>query len=112
MSAGIYNIFIEQGSDYQITLTCKADDGITPINFSSSVIVSQIRKNDTAETLVGQFTTTGNSSGIITLTLTGAESQSYVAGIHKYDVLVVGADSSRLRIIEGNCTIDNSITIS
>jgi spore germination protein GerM len=112
MSAGIYNTFIEQGSDYQIILTCTADDGITPINFNSSVIVSQIRKNDTAETLVGQFTTTGNSSGIITLTLTGAESQSYVAGIHKYDVLVVGADGSRLRIIEGNCTIDPNITVA
>jgi len=112
MSAGLYNITVEQGSDYQLTLTCTQDDGGAPINFTGATIYAQIKQQDSAETSVGNFTVTnGGTSGVLTLTLPGSVSVNYVAGIHKYDVLVQYSTNVRQRLIEGYCTIDPDTSV-
>ena len=87
MSAGIYNITLEQGADFAVVFTCTGSDNVTPINFTGATIITQIR-NQVDGSLVGQFTVTnGGTNGVITNTL-------------------LGSNGVRQRLMEGYCIID------
>ena len=106
MSAGIYNITLEQGADFAVVFTCTGSDNVTPINFTGATIITQIR-NQVDGSLVGQFTVTnGGTNGVITNTLLGITSKNYVTGTHKYDTLVIYSNGVRQRLMEGYCIID------
>ena len=109
MSAGTYNIQIDQGSDFEVTL---AVSGQTLDGYSAK---GQIRSTPQSETVLGDFdfTISGESStgGDITMSLPNYVSIDIPAGVHVYDVQVFN-DTTRknVRLIQGTCTIIQGVT--
>jgi hypothetical protein len=109
MSAGLYNITIEQGADYGISLALTNDNG-TIVNLTGANVLSQIR-SQSDNSIIGTFVSSINTgTGTITLSLSGATSSTFLTGNHIYDILVTFSSGVRQRILEGYCTIDPEVT--
>ena len=109
MSAAIYNIEIEQGSDFEITLVVS---GQNLVGFSAR---SQIRTLGRGQAMLGEFTfsiaSPTSQGGTITMTLPGFESIDIPPGTFVYDMEVFN-DTSRKskKLIKGTCTIIQGVT--
>jgi len=109
MSAGIYNIEIDQGSDFETNLTV---DGTSLDGYSAR---GQIRATIRSAAVLGEFdfTITGATStgGTIEMSLPNYISRDMPAGIHVYDVEIYN-DTTRkaLRLLKGTCTIVQGVT--
>ena len=109
-------ITIDKGADASIQLELVDKNG-SKKNLSSYSIVGKIKKNyaDSAGEAT-TFTSTINSpasNGIVTLTLTNAQTKALKAGRYVYDVESFYTDSSsniiKERILEGHMTVTPSV---
>lgn len=108
--AAKYDISIEQGADFALSLTLK--DGLgDPIDATGETIEAHIRQAwDKPKIAEFSIENSDAAVGKITLILPGADSESIAPGAFFYDVLYVNIDGVRRRIIEGACTIKPAIT--
>ena len=109
MSAAIYNIDIEQGSDYETTLVVSGQD---LVNFSAR---GQIRTTPTDPKILGEFSfsiaSPTSQGGTITMTLPNYESDKIPAGNYVYDVEVFNSTSRKVkRLIKGTVRVDSGVT--
>ena len=109
MSAGTYNIQIDQGADFEVTLTV---EGQRLSGFSAR---GQIRPALTSNIVLGdfEFSITGASTtgGDITMTLPNYVSLDIPAGNHVYDVEVFNDTTRKVtKLLKGNCTIIQGVT--
>ena len=109
MSAGIYNIEIDQGSDFEINLT------IAGQNLDGYSVRGQIRPTKTSDVLLASFTTevSGGSStgGDVKVTLPNYESAAIPGGVYVYDLEAFN-DTTRaaVRILQGTVTVLDGVT--
>jgi len=106
MAAGIHNITIEKRATFSTTLTIKNDDG-SAFDLSGTTLFSQIRK-DYSNALQANFTLTvvgDAASGIITFSLTKAETAALSTAPSSYDIFVNKADGTSDKLIKGSVTI-------
>lgn len=120
MTAGIYDVTIEQGADFSKTLTIKNPDG-TVVNFTGWAVRSQIRKKPRDVEIVAAFTTTFNgpaTDGKINWSLTAVASDdidnsravNFDPLEYFYDMEIISPGGIVTRILQGSCLIVPNVT--
>jgi hypothetical protein len=102
------NIVIDQGTTFSTNIILNDAAG-TPVNLSTYVVKSQFRK---AHSSVSAYTfqTTANSSGSITMSINATASANVTAGRYVYDLIVTDTAGNTTRVLEGQVTINPSVS--
>ena len=105
------NLSIDQGSDYQTTITVEGSNGL-PFDLTGYTARGQIRRNYTSTTAYNFTATIPNpTEGEINIFLDHTVSAAMKAGRYLYDVEIVQTSSSDItRVIEGQVEINPRIT--
>jgi len=105
------DIFVDQGSSYFATIPVLKSNGL-PLDLTNYMVRGQVRRNYTATTYTN-FTSaiTDAEGGIITVSLTPAQTAALKAGRHLFDIEVytVG-DQDVKRIAEGQMHVTPRVT--
>ena len=108
--ASISNIFIDQGADFTttVTVTDSNGDAVSLVGYSAA---AQIRKSYSSSTSTAFTTSVSNASGgEITITLSDSQTAALEAGRYLYDVLITTAGRDQTRVVEGQVTVNPSVT--
>ena len=108
--AGYAELTIEQGADFSTTITVNDNTG-NPQVLTSYTASSQLRKSyysSTAYDLTAEVTTPAN--GVITLSMTSANTANLTPGRMLYDVLITSPTGVKTRVVEGIMVIMPSVT--
>ena len=110
--ASISNLYVDQGSDFTITLslTDSVDDAL---NLTGSSFLAQVRKSHASSTVKATFTTTNDGNGgNLTIKLTDVQTAALEAGRYVYDVMQTAGDGIKTRLIEGQLIVTPSVSRS
>ena len=111
MAAGTYNLVIDQGSDFAITLTLSEDGSAKDLsNYSAR---AQLRSKKTSTSVAATFTctVTDASNGKIKMELGNSVTADLSAGIYYYDLeIYTSNDGNVTRLLEGKATITQEVT--
>ena len=102
------NIVIDQGATFNTTYTIH-DSIDEPIDFTGFTANSQIRKTYSSSNSY-TFDVSLSNSGLVTLFMNAATTNSIVAGRYVYDVEVESLSGIRSRIVEGIVTVTPQVT--
>jgi hypothetical protein len=102
------NIVLDQRTTFTTAIDLNDANG-NPIDLSSYSILAQVRKSPTSTNAVS-FTATGNSSGIILLSMNAATTSTLSAGRYVYDVLVTNVSGQATRVVEGQVTVSPAVS--
>lgn len=109
MAAGVYNINITRGTNFDVSMTLKNAQNVA-INVTNYTFKSEIRrKASTGVSAEFTITKTNASSGIIKLSLTKSQTQSLPNGKLKYD-LVANDGTEVKQYITGTITVSDTVT--
>jgi len=112
MTAAVYNLVIDQGSDFAINLTIK-ELGVVK-NLTGYSARAQMRSSRTSSTVAATFTCTVLSpatDGIVKMHLGNATSSAITAGRYFYDLEIhTTADLVVRRLIQGEVTLNPEVT--
>lgn len=103
------NLTIDQGSDFTLNFDLKDSAG-NAFDLTGYTGRSQFRKYYTSNTSYTLGAVTGNTNGVVTLSLGAANSAAIPAGRYLYDVEIVSAGNTVTRILEGILTLTPEIT--
>lgn len=115
MSAGIYDIYIEQGATYNQPLVWKDSSG-TAINVTGYTARMQIRKTVDATTIILTLTTengritVGGANGLITLLVSAADTAALTTFCGVYDLEVISPAGVVTRLLEGQVEVSKEVT--
>lgn len=115
MSAGIYDIYIEQGATYNQPLVWKDSSG-TAVNVTGYTARMQIRKTVDATTIILTLTTengritVGGANGLITLLVSAADTAALTTFCGVYDLEVISPTGVVTRLLEGQVEISKEVT--
>ena len=108
--ASISNIFIDQGATFTTTVTVTDANG-DAVNLSGYSVAAQIRKTFLSSTATAFTATISNaSSGEITISLTPTQTATLEAGRFVYDVVITASGGTKTRVVEGQVTVNPSVT--
>ena len=108
--SSISNIFIDQGATFTTTVTVTDANG-DAVNLSGYSVAAQIRKTFLSSTATSFTATISNaSSGEITISLTPTQTTALEAGRFVYDVLITASGGTKTRVVEGQVTVNPSVT--
>ena len=113
MSAGEYDITIEQGADWELILTWNRDGEPVDLTDYTARMMARRRITDSYETLsitTDDAITLGGVAGTITILLKAAETSALRAGTNVYDLELVSPSGVVTRLIEGALWIDPEVT--
>ena len=111
MSAGTYNLIIDQGSDFALDLVIK--QGGTALNLTNYTGRAQLRTSVEASSASATFTVTvtNAANGALKMQLPAATSSGISAGQYVYDLEIYTANDSIVkRIMGGDVTITPEVT--
>ena len=111
MSAGTYNLVIDQGSDFALDLVIK--EGGSALNLANYSGRAQLRTSVTASSASASFTVTvtNAANGALKMQLPAATSSGISAGQYVYDLeIYTSGDSIVNRIMQGEATITPEVT--
>tara|TARA_B100000902_G_scaffold60790_1_gene67903 strand:- start:3975 stop:4307 length:333 start_codon:yes stop_codon:yes gene_type:complete len=106
----IANLFIDQGTDFTVTVDVSdATGGILDLTgYSAS---AQIRKTYGSSTKVDFTTNTGTpSQGKVTMSLTDAQTSALESGRYVYDLNITSGGGVTTRVVEGQAIITPGVT--
>jgi len=115
MSAGIYNITVEQYATFSLPLLWEDASG-NPINLTG--YTADLDVKDVQGNLVTTLTTSnggitlGGSAGTIALSLSATQTSALGPGIYSYDLLLTSGSGIKTRLIEGSFTVQAGVTPS
>ena len=108
--ASISNIFIDQGATFTTTVTVTDANG-DAVNLSGYSVAAQIRKTFLSSSATAFTASISNASaGEITISLTDSQTTSLEAGRYVYDVLITASGGTKTRVVEGQVTVNPSVT--
>lgn len=112
MTAGKYDITIEQGSDFSLSLTLK-QNGL-PRQLAGYTARGSMRKTyDDSVSYDFTFNTLGND-GVIVMEMSHSVTETLDAGYYVYDIEIYtgtgAASDSVTRILQGKATINREVT--
>ena len=106
----IKNITIDQGATFSETLTVTTDVS-TAKNLTGYTTTSQFRKSYDSTTYTSFTTAQVDATGVITLSLTAAQTTALKSGRYVYDVEIANSPEV-LRVQEGIITVTPQVTKS
>ena len=108
--ATIHNMVIDQGTTFSLELTVTNDDG-TAKNLANYSVAAQMRKSYDATTKTDFTTSKVDATGVITLSLTAAETSAVKSGRYVYDCEITATSPAEtIRVIEGIVTVTPEVT--
>lgn len=111
MPAGYSELFMEQGADFNTSITLDDVSG-EAFNLVSYTASSQMRKSYFSSNAAATFTvSTGDdpSLGIVTLSLPAANTANIAYGRYVYDVYITN-NQNRVRVLEGIINVSPQVT--
>ena len=106
----IANLFIDQGTDFSITVDV-TDAAGTALNLSGYTAAAQIRKTYASSTISATFNTSiAAATGQVTLSLTDSETSNLEAGRYVYDLNINSSSGQKTRVVEGQATVTPGVT--
>ena len=111
MPAGYSELFLEQGADFNTTITLDDVSG-APMNLVGYMAASQMRKSYYSSNSSATFSIiTGGANGTITMNMTSANTANIYAGRYVYDVYITSSGgSNRVRVLEGIVNVLPQVT--
>lgn len=108
--AAISNLYIDQGTDFNVTVDVTNTDG-SVLNLSNYTAVSQIRKTYGSSTVSATFATSiAAAQGQVTLTLTDTQTAGLAAGRYVYDLNITSSAGTTTRVVEGQVVLTPGVT--
>tara|TARA_B100000497_G_scaffold119273_1_gene146466 strand:+ start:337 stop:669 length:333 start_codon:yes stop_codon:yes gene_type:complete len=106
----IANIFIDQGTDFSITVDVTDTSGGS-LNMSGYSAAAQIRKTYGSSSVSSTFTTSiAEITGQVTLSLTDAQTTALESGRYVYDLNVTSGGGQTTRVVEGQAIVTPGVT--
>ena len=112
MSAGVYNLTIEQAATFQLVATWK-DPSDNPINVTGYTAAMDVRAADgTLVVDVGASGTLalGGTAGTVTITIPATVTDDLPAGNHHYDLYLTSSGGVVTRLLTGRADVVERIT--
>jgi len=118
MSAGIYDIYIEQGATFQKIITWKDSSG-TAINLTGYIARMQFRSQPSSTTVLFEATTEnsrialGGAAGTITITISATLTAGFNFDCAVYDLELQSSSQSGAvvtRLLEGSVNVSKEVT--
>ena len=104
------NLFIDQGTDFSITVDVSDSAGAV-LDMTGYSAAGQIRKTYESSTVSATFTTSINESGgQVTLSLTDTVTSAISAGRYVYDLNVTSSGGQTTRVVEGQAIVTPGVT--
>lgn len=103
--ASLNNLYVDQGSDYQVTVTVEDKD------ITGYTVKAQMRKSfgsSVAYDFEGEVS--DGPAGKLTLSLLGEDSDDIPAGRYLYDVEITSPGGTKTRVVEGLVILNPQIT--
>lgn len=111
MAAGIYDIVIDQGSDFAIQIQIEQEGSY--VNLSTHSARAQLRPTPSSDTKTADFTVTlpDTANGKIKMSMTNATTANIAAGKYYYDLELVNTDANTVtRLIQGVARVTQEVT--
>ena len=111
MSAGTYNLVIDQGSDFALDLIIKQSG--SALNLTNYTGRAQLRTSVTASSASATFTVTKTNAaaGALKMELSASTSSALAAGQYVYDLeIFTSGDAIVKRILQGDVTLTPEVT--
>lgn len=106
----INNIFIDQGTDFTMTVDVQNALG-NALDLTGYTISAQIRKTYSSSSATATFTTSHNgANGQVTMSLPDATTTSIESGRYVYDLMITSGAGEKTRVIEGQATVTPGVT--
>ena len=106
----ISNIFIDQGSDFSLTVDVQNALG-NALDLSGYTIAAQIRKTYSSSNASATFTTSHNgANGQVVLQLTDAVTAALESGRYVYDLNITSGAGDKTRVVEGQAIVTPGVT--
>ena len=110
--ASISNLFVDQGSDFSITVTL-TDATDSALSLAGSSFPAQVRKSHGSNTVKATFNTSNDGiGGNLTLNLTDVQTSALESGRYVYDVVQTASDGLKTRLMEGQLIVTPSVSRS
>ena len=106
----IANIFIDQGTDFSITVDVTDTSG-SALNMSGYSASAQIRKTYGSSSVSSTFSTSiAEGTGQVTLSLTDTQTTALESGRYVYDLNVTSGGGQTTRVVEGQAIVTPGVT--
>jgi len=106
----IANIFIDQGTDFSITVDVTDSTG-DALNMSGYTASAQIRKTYSSSTASATFgTSISEATGQVTLTLDDTQTTALESGRYVYDMNITSSGGQTTRVVEGQAVVTPGVT--
>jgi hypothetical protein len=111
MAAGYQELFIEQGTTFNTTITLDDVNG-DPLDLTGSTPKAQVKKSYYSANASANFIVNipVPTNGVISLTLNAPETSNLKPGRYVYDVLLKDTSNTVTRILEGTINIIPQVT--
>ena len=104
------NLTVDQGTDFTMSVDVTDTDG-DALNLTWFTVAGQVRRSYFSTTAVNFTCAVSNAtSGIITVSLSGTQSDAMKAGRYVYDVEITNAGGTKTRVLEGQLEIMPAVT--
>jgi hypothetical protein len=110
MAASPLNLTIEQGIDFEITITVRNKNNV-PLNLFGYTAVSEIKKHH-ASTTSYPFTVTfvDRQNGRISLSMSNNVTNTLNEGRHVYDIVLTSPNNLKTRVIQGTVLVSPGVS--
>ena len=106
----IANLYIDQGTDYTITVDV-TDSAGDILDLTGYTATAQMRKTYSSSSLSATFTTSISAvAGQVTISLTDTQTSALEAGRYVYDLNIESGTGVKTRVIEGQAVITPGVT--
>ena len=104
------NLTVDQGTDFTMSVDVTDTDG-DALNLTGFTVAGQVRRSYFSTTAVNFTCAVSNAtSGIITVSLSGTQSDAMKAGRYVYDVEITNAGGTKTRVLVGQLEIMPAVT--
>jgi hypothetical protein len=112
MAAGYQELFLEQGSDFNTSITLDDVNG-DAYDLTGYTAKSQVKKSYYSTNAAADFIITINEPtlGIIIISLDSANTANISAGRYVYDVLIKNSSNNITRVLEGIVNVLPQVTV-
>ena len=106
----ISNIFIDQGSDFSLTVDVQNALG-NALDLTGYTIAAQMRKTYGSTNASATFSTSHNgANGQVVMQLTDSVTAALDAGRYVYDLNITSGAGDKTRVVEGQATVTPGVT--
>lgn len=109
MAAVPLNLTIEQGTDFEVSLTVR-NKNKTPLNLLGYTATAKLKKHYSSQDFTSFVVTfLDRSNGRISISMSNSVTSTLKPGRHVYDVLLTAPNNLKSRVIEGTVIVEPGV---